>query len=68
VLSEYEQGLLSLRRAYLNDSVNHTLPELDVSLFFQAVSKELEQNVSLLRQSMIQKSGGLNDLNLEVNA
>jgi len=68
VLSQDHQGIFSLRWTDKHNRVNDCLTESDIAVFFQAVSQEFQQDRSLAWDSLIEKFGGLDDLDLEVNA
>ena len=57
VLGKYHEGQLPLRWADLHDGVNDALSELQASIVLKAVCQEFQEDVSLLRETVVEQSG-----------
>ena len=67
VLRQNHESLLTLLRANKHDDVNDGLTEQHVRVILQAVKEELEEDVGLLRDSLIELAHRLDRLDFELD-
>ena len=68
VLCKDHQGSFPMRGRDQHDGVDDGLTETDVTVLFQAVGKELQQDGGLGRDSLIQETCRRDDLDFEVDS